>query len=102
MSQSYFDKLECLKRIDEHVDKDFDYCQRGDYAEDFNIVKQALQNKTLIERCWEIVVKKQVPTAAVEYYIKVCKSNEEILYWYNQGIQKERQLTETELNTLKE
>ena len=35
-------EIEALERIDDYVDKDYDYCQRGDYEKDYKLVKQAL------------------------------------------------------------
>lgn len=34
--------LKKLERIDDYVDKDYDYCQRGDYAKDYELIKQVL------------------------------------------------------------
>jgi len=99
MSQSYFDKIECLKRIDEHVDKDFDYCQRGDYAKDFNIVEQALQQKSLVERCWEICKKKNnIDIKWLRASRDFKEYNAKMLDLYSL----DDMLTEIEFNTLKE
>lgn len=57
--------MECLKRIDNHVDKDYDYCQRGDYNKDYNtleatLLKSQKQEKELVKykKFWEIVKEK--------------------------------------------
>ncbi len=41
--------LKALETIDRYVDKDYDYCQRGDYDEDYKVVEQELQRLESIE-----------------------------------------------------
>lgn len=41
--------LKALETIDKYVDKDYDYCQRGDYDKDYKVVEQELQRLEAID-----------------------------------------------------
>ena len=41
--------LKALETIDQYVDKDYDYCQRGDYDEDYKVIEQELQRLESID-----------------------------------------------------
>lgn len=80
-------ELDALERVDDYVDKDYDYCQRGDYSKDYKLIKQALQRLEAIDnanpskamdymkslfKCWEHLVKKdnlEIKEVELEKYI---------------------------------
>ena len=62
----------------------------------YNVIKQALMSKSNAERCWEIVVKKNVNLLVLRNCTKVEEYNKRIIEWQGQD-----KLTEEEFELLK-
>ena len=98
--------LECLEIVDEYVDKDYDYCQRGDYDKDYNTIKQALlksqeqeKENAELKRVLEVLFKKQVDLGWLWYCVHECINS---LDEYNKKMPIEKfKLTQEEFDLLK-